>query len=315
MAQTMRDAYGHALETYGAVNEKVVVLDVDTSSSTLTHFFAKLYPDRFFNIGIAEPCMVDVAVGFALGGKIPFANAFAALIALRALEQVRTNVAYAYTNVKLIAGYAGVSDFKDGATHYTITDIAIMRSLPGMTVIVPADSREAAAWVPVIAEYDGPVYMRISRDATLDVHHQPVFPAIGHGWQLRSGNDLTIIACGAMTGRALQAAEILAKSSMDARVLEIPCVKPLDETLILAAARETGAIVTAEEHSVVGGLGGAIAELLGEHAPIPLQKVGIQDFFARTTRNADAALDAFGMSVDDIIRASHLVFERKKSHV
>lgn len=314
MAQTMRDAFGRALAEYGAVNEKVVVLDVDTSSSTLSNYFAKAYPERFFNIGIAEPCMVDVAVGLALGGKIPFANAFAALIALRALEQVRTCVAYARTNVKLVAGYAGVSDFKDGPTHHSISDIAVMRSLPGMTVIVPADSAEAAAWVPVIAEYDGPVYMRISRDTTIPVHPHPVRPAIGRGWQLRPGKDLAIIACGAMTGRALQAAEVLAGSSIDARVLEIPSVKPLDEDLILAAARDTGAIVTAEEHSVVGGLGGAVAELIAGRSPAPLEKVGVQDAFTGTTRSADAALDAYGMSVGDIVRASQLVFERKKSH-
>lgn len=313
MAQTMRDAFGRALAEYGATNSKIVVLDVDTASSTQSQFFAKVYPDRFFNIGIAEPCMVDVAVGLALGGQIPFANAFAALISLRALEQVRTCVAYARANVKLIAGYAGVSDFKDGPTHHSITDIAIMRSLPGMTVIVPADAREAAAWVPIIAEYDGPVYLRISRDATLEVHRETVEPVIGRGWQLMQGNDLTIIACGSMTGRALRAAEMLTNLSIKARVIEMPCIKPLDEELILSAARETGAMVTAEEHTVVGGLGAAIAEFLGEHHPIPLKRVGINDTFARTARSVDAVMDEYGMSIDEIIRAAQLVLSRKLS--
>jgi transketolase len=313
MAQAMRDAFGRALAEYGSVNLKIVVLDADTSSSTQAQFFAKAFPDRFFNMGIAEPCMIDVSVGLALGGQIPFANAFAALISLRALEQVRTCVAYARTNVKLIAGYAGVSDFKDGPTHHAITDIAIMRSLPGMTVIVPADSREAAAWVPMIAEYDGPIYMRISRDATSEVHQQTVEPVIGRGWQLRGGNDLTITACGSMTGRALQAAELLGSMSIDARVIEMPCIKPLDETLILSAARETGAMVTAEEHSIVGGLGAAVAEFLGENHPIPLKRVGIKDEFARTARSADAVMDGCGMNIDDIIRAAKFVVTKKRS--
>ena len=184
---SMREAYGRALAAYGATNPRVIVLDVDTSSSTFSNFFAKQVPERFFNIGIAEPCMIDVAVGLALSGKIVFANGFAALLALRALEQIRTCVAYARTNVKIAASYAGVSDFKDGPTHHTITDIAVMRALPEMTVIVPADANEAAAWVPVIAEYDGPVYLRISRAATIPVHDPEVHVTIGKGITLRQG--------------------------------------------------------------------------------------------------------------------------------
>ncbi|MDL1886034.1 transketolase family protein [Anaerolineae bacterium CFX8] len=193
---SMREGYGKALAAYGAANPNVIVLDVDTSASTLTHFFAKQYPERFYNIGIAEPCMIDVAVGLALSGKIPFANGFSALLALRALEQIRTCVAYARTNVKIAASYAGVSDFKDGPTHHSIMDIAIMRAMPEMTVIVPADANEAGAWVPVIAEYDGPVYLRISRAATLPVHDPTVTVQIGKGITLRDGGDVTIIAAG-----------------------------------------------------------------------------------------------------------------------
>ena len=185
--QAMREAFGRALADYGAINPKVVVLDPDTSSSTLTNQFAARFPERFFNIGIAEPCMVDVAVGLALGGFIPFASGFAALVAFRAMEQVRTCVCYVWTNVKLIAGYAGVSDYKDGPTHHTITDIATMRALPEMTVIVPADATETAAWVPLLAAYDGPVYFRISRAVALPVHSTPPALAIGKGLTLRPG--------------------------------------------------------------------------------------------------------------------------------
>src|SRR5512136_2056584 len=174
-----REAYGRALAEYGAVNPQVVVLDPDTSSSTLTSYFAKRFPERFFNIGIAEPCMVDVAVGLALGGFVPFANAFAALVSFRAMEQVRTCVCYARTNVKLVGGYAGVSDFKDGPTHHAITDIATMRALPEMTVIVPADANEITRWVPILAGYNGPVYFRLSRSASLPVHDSSVSPEIG----------------------------------------------------------------------------------------------------------------------------------------
>jgi len=308
----MREAFGHALADYGGVNPRVVVLDVDTSSSTMSTYFAHAFPDRFFNIGIAEPCMVDVSVGLALSGKIPFANAFASLISLRALEQVRTCVCYARTNVKLVAGYAGVSDFKDGPTHHSITDIGIMRSLPGMTVIVPGDSREAATWIPVIANHEGPVYIRISRDSPVEVHSSNISPVIGQGWKLRQGDDLAIIACGAMTGRALQAAIELEGQSIHARVVEMPSIKPIDESLILTAAAETGAIVTAEEHTVVGGLGSAVAEVLTRQKSVPQEYVGIKDTFACTARSADLAMDACGLSVNNIISAAKAVLERKK---
>ncbi|HLE04812.1 MAG TPA: transketolase family protein, partial [Anaerolineales bacterium] len=182
---SIREAYGRALAAYGAENPEVVVLDADTSFSTLSHFFAEAFPDRFFNVGIAEPCLVDVAVGLALGGKIPFANAFAALISLRAAEQVRTSVCYARTNVKLAAGYAGLSDFKDGPSHNAIMDLAVMRAMPEMIVIVPADAVETSKWVKVVAEYDGPVYLRLSRAAAPPVHDESLKVEIGKGLTLR----------------------------------------------------------------------------------------------------------------------------------
>lgn len=311
VAMPMREAYGRALAEYGAINPNVVVLDADTSSSTLSQFFAQRFPERFFNVGIAEPCMVDVSVGLALGGKIPFANAFAALLSLRALEQVRTCVCYARTNVKLAASYAGLSDFKDGPTHHAITDIALLRALPEMTVIVPADAQEARAWVPLVAEYDGPVYLRLSRSATIDVHDETVNVQIGKGITLRDGRDLAIIATGALVGLALQAVEALAREGIGARLLEIHTIKPIDEELICQAAEETGAIVTAEEHTILGGLGGAVAEALASRFPAPLERLGIRDTFARTAMDHEDLMAAYGLSVDNLVKSAKRALERK----
>jgi transketolase len=312
-ALSMREGYGKALAEYGAVNADIVVLDADTSASTMSHFFAARFPTRFFNLGIAEPCMVDVAVGLALGGQIPFANAFAALLSLRAAEQIRTCVCYGRTNVKLAAGYAGVSDFKDGPTHHAITDLATMRALPEMTVIVPADAIEAAKWVPIVAEYEGPVYLRLSRAATLPVHDENLRLEIGKGLTLRRGKDITLICTGSMVGRGLLAAEKLAEEGTDARVLEIHTLKPLDKDLILQAAGETEALVTAEEHSIIGGLGGAVAEVLGEGYPRPVQRVGLIDRFARTALDPDLLMDCCGLALEDIVRAAKMVLARKSA--
>jgi transketolase len=307
----MREAYGRALAEYGTANSQVVALDVDTSASTLSSFFAQRFPERFFNIGIAEPCMVDVAAGLALGGFIPFINGFASLLALRALEQIRTCVCYARTNVKIVANYAGISDFKDGATHYSITDLANLRALPGMAVIVPADADEAAAWVPLVAEYDGPVYMRISRAGTLPVYRAGTRLEIGKALTLRPGRDLTLAATGTMVGRCIKAAEELKTLGVDARLLEFHTLKPLDRDLLIQAAEETGAIVTAEEHTIIGGLGSAVAETLAEARPTPLERVGIHDHFCPTGRNLDQLMDACGLSVTEIVSAAQRVLERK----
>jgi transketolase len=308
----MREAYGRALADYGAINTRVVALDADTSSSTLSNFFAKRFPDRFFNFGIAEPCMIDAAVGFALDGMVPFANAFAALVALRALEQVRTCVCYARTNVKIAASYAGVSDFKDGPTHHAITDIAIMRSLPEMTVIVPADSYQAAAFVQLIAEYDGPVYFRLNRAATGVVSQPGESLQIGRGVVRLQGRDVTIAACGSMVGRSLKAAGLLSGEGIDVGVLDLHTVKPVDKELIISAARQTGAMVSAEEHTIIGGLGSAVAEVLGEGLPVPLVRVGIHDSFARTGPDPDAVMDACGLGVADIVKACRAAVGQKR---
>lgn len=309
---SMREAYGRALAELGAVNSQVVALDVDTSSSTLSNYFAQRFPERFFNIGIAEPCMVDVAAGLALGGLVPFINGFASLLALRALEQIRTCVCYAHTNVKIAASYAGVSDFKDGATHYSISDLANMRALPGMTVIVPADAAEAAAWVPLVVEYDGPIYLRISRAGAIPIHQAGSLLRVGQGRTLRPGIDLTLVATGAMVGRCMLAAEQLSAQGIHARLLEIHTLKPLDSDLLLKAAEETGALVTAEEHNIIGGLGSAVAEVLSEGCPVPFERVGIRDRFCPTGRDLDQLMDACGLSVADVVAAAQRVLIRKK---
>ena len=307
-----RKIFGEALAEYGATNPKVVVLVADVSSSVMTTAFAQKVPDRFFNVGIAEAGMVDTAVGFALGGMIPFANTFAGLL-LRATEQIRTCVAYANTNVKLVGGFAGLSNFKDGPTHHSIMDVAIMRAMPNMVVLVPADSIEAKKMIPLITEYEGPVYVRISRAEMPIIFDDNHKVEIGKGVVVRNGKDVTLIANGHMLSRSLEAAELLSSRGIDARVVNIHTVKPLDVPLIRKCAEETGAIVTAEEHSIIGGLGSAVAEVLVRECPVPVQMVGIADEFAETARDFDALLDHCGMSVEDIARAAQRALEQKKA--
>jgi transketolase len=309
----MREAYGRALVAYGEVNPDLVVLDADTSASTLTNLFAQRYPERFLNLGIAEPCMVDVAVGLALGGKLPFATAFAALLVLRAMEQIRTCVCYGQANVKLAGSYAGLSDYKDGPTHHSITDIAMMRTLPHMTVVVPADASAVTQAVRLVAEHDGPVYLRLSRDAAIPVHGPDLRMEIGQGITVREGDDLTIVACGTMVGRSLRAAEALATQGIRARVIDMHTVKPLDKALLLQAAEETGAIVTAEEHSILGGLGGAVAEALCEARPVVLERVGVADRFACTAFDASTLMDAHGLAIEDVVDAAQRCLARKEA--
>lgn len=307
----MREAYGRALAEYGEKNPQVLALDVDTSASTLSNFFARRFPDRFYNIGIAEPCMVDVAAGLALGGFIPFVNGFASILSLRALEQIRTCVCYANTNVKIAASYAGISDFKDGPTHYSISDLANLRALPGMTVIVPADAAETADWVPLAAEHDGPVYLRISRAGALPVHQPGSALEIGRGRILRQGTELTMIAMGSMTGRCALAAEDLQSMGISACLVEMHTLKPLDCDLIASQAATTGAILTAEEHSVIGGLGSAVCEALAETCPVPVERVGIRDVFCPTGRDLGTLMDSCGLSRQAIVEAACRLVRRK----
>lgn len=306
-----RQAYGVALADYGAVNPNVVVLDADVSSSTLTKFFAEQHPDRFYNMGVTEASMVNVGVGLALGGDIPFVNTFAALLTLRACEQIRTCVAYAHTNVKLVGGYAGLSDYKDGPTHFATNDIVLMRAMPHMVVLAPADNMETAKLVPVIAEYDGPVYMRISRAAVPDVFDDSVEVQIGKGHTLREGGDVTIIGCGSMVGRCVRAADMLAQDGIDVRLLSMTSIKPLDVDLVRQAAEETGALVTAEDHTIVGGLGSAVAESLAAQHPVPIEFVGLNDTFAETGPDPETLMDAWGLSDRDIVQAAKRALARK----
>jgi transketolase len=310
-SRSMRQAYGEALVELGAANPNVVVLDADVSASTQTWMFREKYPQRFFNVGVAEANMVDVAVGLALAGKIPFANTFAFLIALRAAEQVRTCVAYARTNVKLVGSYGGLSDAFDGPTHHSICDLAVLRSLPNMTVVVAADAVEMKKAVSAVAEHDGPVYLRVSRAEVPVIFDERHEVHIGQGVTLREGGDVTLIGTGIMVGRCLEAAKVLGREGVDARVIEIHTLKPIDEGLIVQAAQETGAIVTAEEHTIIGGLGAAVAEVLGSQCPVPILRVGLADTFAETGPY-EALLDRYGMGVTHIVANAKEAVARKK---
>ncbi len=301
--QMARKVFGEALVEYGAVNPKVVVLTADVSSSVMTTSFAGQYPERFFNVGIAEAGMVDTAVGFALAGMIPFASTFAGLL-LRATEQIRTCVAYAETNVKLVGSFAGLSNFKDGPTHHSIMDVAIMRAMPNMTILVPSDSMEAKQMVPAMAEHNGPVYIRLSRAEMPVIFDESHRVEIGKGVVVRDGSNVTIMANGHMLSRSLEAADILGSQGISARVVNMHTVKPLDTSLVLKCAAETGSVVTVEEHSIIGGLGSAVAEVLSGELPVPVKRVGIADTFTETSRDFDSLLDKYGMSVEDIVRAA-----------
>lgn len=307
----IRDAFGEALVELGEKNEKVVVLDADVSNSTRTIKFEERFPDRFFNVGVAEANMMNIAAGFATCGFIPFASTFSFLACLRAAEQIRTSIAYPELNVKIAAGYAGLSDSYDGTTHQSVCDIAIARSIPNLTVIVVADAQETKIAVPAIAQYKGPVFFRLSRaevPVIFDKDHQF---EIGKANILREGSDVTLIATGVMVVRVLEAADKLENEGVSAGIVEIHTIKPLDERIVLQAAEETKAIVTAEEHSILGGLGSAVAELLVKHYPVPLEMVGILDVFAESG-GYEELLDKYGMGVTDIVKAVKAVLERKK---
>jgi transketolase len=307
----MRRVYGEALVKLGHANPDVVVLSADVSNSDFSYMFGEVFPDRFFNVGIAEQSLVDVAVGFAYSGKIPFANTFAFLFATRALEMVRTHLCYGEANVKLMATYAGLSDSFDGPTHHAITDIAIMRSLPKMTVVVPSDPIAVEKLLPQVADWPGPVFFRLNRNEVPVLFDEAYEPRIGQAITLRPGGDVTLIGCGLMVSRCLEAADSLAGEGIAARVIEAHTIKPLDAESILSAARETGALVTAEEHSIVGGLGGAVAEVITDGCPVPLKRVGIADRFAETGPY-EAILDRYGMSARHIVAAARQALAAKK---
>ena len=314
---SMRTAYGDALVELGRSRDDVVVLSADVSNSDFSGLFADAFPDRFLNVGIAEPCLVDVAVGIASEGLVPFANTFAFLLATRAVEAIRTHCCYGGSPVKLMGAYSGVSDSYDGPTHHAITDIAIMRSLPGMTIVSPADPVAVAKLLPRIAEWPGPVYVRLNRNEVPILFDDSYAPEIGKAIVHRSGGDVTLIGTGIMLSRCLEAADVLATRGIDARVLEIHTIKPLDTDAVLAAARETGALVTAEEHSIVGGLGGAVVEAVAAVRPVPVERVGIADSFATSGPYLEL-LEHLGLTaqavVDAAIRATAVRYASHPHH-
>ena len=305
-----RLAYGQALQKLGA-DPDIIVLDADLSICTMSCLFRERYPERFFNIGIAECNMIGIAAGFATTGKIVFANSFAMFTAGRAFDQIRNSVAYPNLNVKIIGTHAGLSVGEDGATHQCIEDIGIMRTIPGMTVICPSDANETTAAVEAMINYNGPCYMRLGRSPVADVTNVNDYKfELGKGITLAEGNDVTIIATGLMVQEAMAAREILEKSSIHARVIDIHTIKPLDKKIIIKAAQETGAIVTAEEHNILGGLGSAVAEVVVENYPVPMLRVGVEDIFGRSG-TAEALMERYGLTAANILYKVKKVIAKK----
>ena len=308
-----RNAYGEALVALAEKYPQLVVLDADLSSATMTKFFAAAYPDRFFDCGIAEANMTDIAAGMSTVGLKPFTNTFAVFAAGRAFEQVRNSIAYPGLNVTVVGSHGGVSVGEDGATHQAIEDFALMRSIPGMLVCCPCDGNEMKLAVEALINYKGPAYLRLERPATEIVTDEieGYKFELGKGVTLKDGKDVTIIATGLMVGMALKAAELLKAEGIDARVIDMHTIKPLDEELVLQAAKETGAIVTSEEASVLGGLGGAVAELLSEKYPVPVIRHGVNDTFGRSG-TANAVLEYFGLTPETLAEKAKLAVSLKK---
>ena len=306
-----RQAYGEALIELVEKNDKVVVLDADLANATQTCKVAKAHPEKFYNCGIAEANMVDIAAGMSTMGLIPYCSSFAMFAAGRAYEQIRNSIAYPHFNVKICATHAGVSVGEDGGSHQCIEDIALMRVIPGMTVICPADANEAKAATMAIAEMNGPVYMRLARLATPVFEGDMVKPfEIGKAKLLRDGGDVLVISCGEMTMRALDAAEDLEKEGIHVAVLHSPTIKPLDKEAVLKAAGETGAIMTIEDHSIFGGLGSAVAEVVVGNCPVPMEIVGIQDRFGESG-DPELIYKDHGMDVDSIVAKAKALVARK----
>ena len=308
-----RAAYGQALVELGAERPDLVVLDADLSGSTMTKDFARAYPDRFFNMGIAEADMMGVAAGLAACGKTAFASSFAMFAAGRAFEQVRNSIAYPHLNVKVVGSHGGLSVGEDGATHQCCEDLALMRAIPGMVVCCPCDGNEMRAAVRALADYRGPAYLRLGRSAVEDLTSGlPSYAfRLGEGVTLREGTDVTVIAVGLMVQEAMKAAETLAGEGVSVRVLDMHTVKPLDEALVLKAAKETGCIVTTEEHSIIGGLGSAVAEYLSGTCPVPVVRHGVEDVFGRSGK-AGEVLAAYGLTAQGLVEKVRAALEQKR---
>ncbi|MDI6712060.1 MAG: transketolase C-terminal domain-containing protein [Anaerosomatales bacterium] len=298
-----REAYGPTLVELVQEGVDVVVVEADLSKSTTTSKFAAAYPDRFFNTGVAEQNMIGTAAGLAVGGKVAFTGSFAVFATGRAYDQIRNTVCYSRLDVKVAPTHAGVTVGPDGGSHQMLEDIALMRVLPGMRVLVPADVNAAAAAIRLAATTPGPFYVRLGRAPVPVIYPAEVEAAVGRASLLRDGADVTIAAAGVMVAEALAAADLLAADGIDAEVIDVFSVKPLDAETLLASARKTGAVVTAEEHSVVGGLGSAVAELLAEHDPVPMRRIGVRDSFG-TSGEPDELMAHFGLTAADIAAAA-----------
>ncbi len=307
-----REAYGEALAEFGDVYSNLVVLDADLSAATKTSIFKKKFPERFFNCGIAESNMMSVAAGMSTSGLVVFASTFAMFAAGRAYEQVRNSIGYPHMNVKIGATHAGISVGEDGATHQCLEDISLMREIPGMVVINPSDTVEARAAVEAAIKYNGPVYLRFGRLAVPVINDQESYKfEIGKGVEFSEGKDVTIVATGLMVCEALRAKEILASEGIDAGVINIHTIKPIDSKLLIKAAKATGAIVTAEEHSIIGGLGSAVMEAISEACPVPVVRLGINDEFGQSGK-AEVLLAHYGLTAENIAEKAKKAISLKK---
>ena len=298
-----REGYGKGLVALGAEHKDVVVLDADLAGSTKSGMFKKAYPDRHFNCGIAEGNMMAVAAGMAAAGLVPFASSFAMFASGRAFEQIRNSIGYPHLNVKICASHGGISVGEDGASHQCCEDFALMRSIPGMTVICPADAVEAAAAVKAIYEYNGPVYMRSGRLAVPVFHEEGFQFTIGKGEIMRDGTDVAIIANGLMVYEAVKAGEQLAEAGINAMIINMSTIKPLDEELVLSAAEKCGKVITCEEHSIIGGLGEAVCSLLSEKRPTPVRRIGVNDVFG-CSGPAVEVLEKYGLCASHIVEVA-----------
>lgn len=307
-----RDGFGHELVELGAVNEKIVVVSADLEDATRAEYFKKAFPDRFFTVGIAEQDMVGTACGLSLQGFVPFINSFAVFLTNRAYDQLRIDVCYNDCNVKVICSHAGITVGPDGATAQCLEDLAIMRVLPNMVVCCPADTNEAREMTKIFAKEKGPMYMRTSRAPLPVLTKEGEALKIGKAKILRKGKDVSIIACGLMVSQGLEAAEALEKEGISAQVVNMHTIKPIDEKCIIDCAVSTGAIVTAEEHQINGGLGSAVAEVVVRNAPVPLEMVAVNDTFGQTG-SPDELIRHFGLSVEDVIKACRKAVKRKSA--
>lgn len=303
MGTATRAAYGHVLKTEVYKNPNVVVLEADLGNATKSNAFKEVAPERYFNMGISEQDLIGTAAGFAAAGKIPLVSTFAVFATGRAFEQVRNSVCYPKLNVKICATHAGLTVGADGGSHQAIEDISLMRTLPNMTVINPADAKEAEAAVLAAIDYQGPVYIRLGRAETKDIHDDSYHFEWGKAEVLRQGSDVSIFATGIMTAKALDAAETLAKQGIQAEVINVHTIKPLDEETVIASAKKTGKVVTAEEHSIIGGLGSAVAEVLARQCPTKQAFVGVQDSFGESG-SPDDLLEKYGLTAEAIVKAA-----------